>query len=158
MTGHGPTQVICLQQHTQHLQRGVFGEALLVLPLDFSDVCQKLRKGLIPSLSHLAEMVVELCHEAGVEYGFAQPHMKEAILEQADVLSSELASSLKVSPGISAGTLLIIASESCLASYGVFALFLLLQFWEVLPCYSNIYERERTHVWRRRYLLASKNK
>ena len=50
----------------------------------------------MPSLSQLAEIVVELCHEAGVEYGFAQPHMKEAILEQADVLSSELASSLRV--------------------------------------------------------------
>lgn len=68
----------------------------MVLPLDFSVVCQRLKKATLPSLANLAEAVVEACHEAGVEHGFAQPHMKESILEQADVLSAELAETLKV--------------------------------------------------------------
>ena len=81
----------------EKLQRGAVGDALLVLPLDFSEVCQKLKKGMLAGLTQLAEAVVEACHEAGVEYGFAQPHIRESILEQADVLSAELAEALKVS-------------------------------------------------------------
>ena len=85
-----------MQQYIEKVQRSVVGDALLVLPLDFSEVCRKLKKGVMTSLSVLAESVVEACHEAGVEYGFAQPHIKRSILEQADVLSAELAEALKV--------------------------------------------------------------
>ena len=153
--------MICPQQHTQHLQRGIFGEALLVLPLDLSEVCLKLRKGSIPSLSQLADMVVELCHEAGVEYGFAQPHMKEAILEQADVLSTELASSLKVSPELKQGSLIFIVSESCLPCMHV--LRYLHYLYNCCPgrlCLAAalLMKVIWVHFHLRRYLLASRNK
>lgn len=80
------------------LQKGVVGDALLVLPLEFSVVCEKLRKGQLSSLPTVVEGVVEACHEAGVEHGFGNAHIKESILEQADVLAAELAEALKVFP------------------------------------------------------------
>lgn len=87
-----------VQLQAEKVQGGPVGDALLVLPLDFSEVCRKLKKAGMPSLGALAAAVVEACHEAGVEYGFGQPHIKHSILEQADVLSAELAEALKVAP------------------------------------------------------------
>ena len=98
-----------VQQHVEALQQGAVGEALLVLPLDFSEVCQKLRKGQLHSLANAVEGVVEACHEAGVEHGFGNAHMKDSILEQADVLSTELAEALKVRPYLSCNAVLLSA-------------------------------------------------
>ena len=78
------------------LQTGADAEALQTLPLEFSDICKQLRKGELPSLATVMQLVTEACQEAGVEAGFAAPADRQQFLEQADSLSGELATALRV--------------------------------------------------------------
>lgn len=86
-----------LQRCIEKLHSGAEGEALLTLPLDFSNICQRLRKGTLPSLGEVTHLVAEACQEAGVEAGFAAAESKALFLQQADALSTELAIALRVS-------------------------------------------------------------
>jgi hypothetical protein len=85
-----------VQRAVVKLQMGELGGALLSLPLDFSHVCQGLKKGGLGSLANIVGVVAQACQEAGVEAGFGQSQLKEMIMEQADALSGHLALALKV--------------------------------------------------------------
>ena len=80
----------------EKLQQGSYGEALSTLPLEFSEICRRLRKGSLPSLGECIDLVADACGEAGVEAGYAAPNARQKCLEQADAIAGELAAALKV--------------------------------------------------------------
>ena len=81
----------------QKLQHTELRDALHTLPLEFSEITRSLRRGELPALGTITQLVADACQEAGVEAGFGAPGQRAQLVEQSEQLAVALEATIKVS-------------------------------------------------------------